>query len=74
MAEQHTAKEMRAVLVKYLKGRRDLGVSQAFLGMVLEPPNPFEPEQRREPRKSFVLVAVLVGLPLAAVFYFNFWL
>jgi hypothetical protein len=74
MAEQRTAKEMHVVLVKYLKGRRDIGLSKAFLGLVLEPPNPFEPEKRREPRKSFVLVAVLVGLPLAAVFYFNFWL
>jgi hypothetical protein len=74
MAEQHTAKEMHAVLAKYLKARGDLGLSKAFLGMVLEPPNPFEPEKRREPRKSFVLVAVVVGLPLAAVFYFNFWL
>jgi hypothetical protein len=74
MAEERTTKELYAVLVRYLKGRRDLGLWKAFLGLVLEPSNPFEPEKRREPRKSFVLVAVLVGLPLAAVFYFNFWL
>jgi hypothetical protein len=74
MAEQRTAKEVHAMLVKYFKGRRDLGLWTVFLGLVLEPPNPFEPEKRREPRKSFVLVAVLVGLPLAAVFYFNLWL
>ena len=64
---------MHAILVKYLKGRRDLGLWKGLLDFVLEPPNPFEPEKRREPRKDFVLVAVLVGLPLGAFVYFNFW-
>ncbi len=64
---------MHAILVKYLKGRRGLGLWKGLLDFVLEPPNPFEPEKRREPRKDFVLVAVLVGLPLGAFVYFNFW-
>ncbi len=74
MAEERTAKEVHAMLVKYLKGRRDLGMWKGFVDLVLEPQNPFDPEKRRDPRKGFVLVAVLVGLPFAALVYFNFWL
>ena len=73
MAEECTAKEMHAILVKHLKGRQDVGLWKGLLDFVLEPPNPFEPEKRREPRKEFVLVAVLVGLLVGAFVYFNFW-
>jgi hypothetical protein len=73
MAEECTAKQMHDTLVKYLEGRRDLGFWKGLVDFVLEPQNPFEPEKRREPRKDFVLAAVLVGLPLGAFVYFNFW-
>jgi LPS O-antigen subunit length determinant protein (WzzB/FepE family) len=62
------------MLGKYLKGRQDLGLSKGILSLLLEPKNPFEPEKRRGPRKDFVLLAVLVGLPVGAFVYFNFWL
>ena len=62
------------MLVKYLKGRRDLGFFKSIVDLVLEPINPFEPEKLRGPRKDFVLVAVLVGLPVSALVYFNFWI
>jgi hypothetical protein len=74
MADECTAKEMHAILLKHLKGRRDVGLWKGLLDFVLEPPNPFEPKKRREPRKEFVLVAVLAGLPLGAFVYFNFWI
>jgi len=73
MAEECTAKEMHDTLVKYLEGRHDLGFWKGLVDFVLEPQNPFEPEKRREPKKEFVLAAVLVGLPLGAFVYFNFW-
>jgi hypothetical protein len=73
MAEEYTAKQMHDILVKYLDWRRDLGFWKGLVDFVLEPPNPFEPEKRREPKKDFVLTAVLVGLPLGAFVYFNFW-
>jgi hypothetical protein len=73
MAEECTAKEMHDILVKYLEGRHDLGFWKGLVDFVLEPQNPFEPEKRREPKKEFVLAAVLVGLPLGAFVYFNFW-
>ena len=74
MSKERTAKEVHGMLGKYLKGRRDLGLSKGILSLLLEPKNPFEPEKRRGPRKDFVLLAVLVGLPVGAFVYFNFWL
>ena len=74
MAKELTTREAHAVLVTYFKARRDLGLWKAFLELVLEPQNPFEPTKRREPRRAFVLAGILIGLPLAAFFYFNFWL
>jgi len=73
MAEECTAKQMHDTLVKYLEGRRDLGFWKGLRDFVLESRNPFEPEKRREPKKDFMLAAVLVGLPLGAFVYFNFW-
>jgi hypothetical protein len=73
MAEECTAKQMHDILVKYLEGRRDLGFWKGLVDFVLEPQNPFEPEKRREPKRDFVLTAVLVGLPFGAFVYFNFW-
>ena len=74
MNKERTAKEVYAMLVKYISGRRDMGFFKSIFDLVLEPQNPFEPETRRGARKDFVLVAVLVGLPLSALVYFNFWL
>jgi len=42
--------------------------------LVLEPKNPFEPQLRRRPRRDFVLLVVLAGMPVGAFVYFNFWL
>jgi hypothetical protein len=74
MPDKLTAKEAHAALVEYFKSRRDLGLWKAFLNLLLEPQNPFEPKTRRKPRQSFVLAVVVVGLPTAAFVYFNFWL
>ena len=70
MTTELTTREAHAVLVRYFNARRDLGLWKAFLDVVLDPQNPFEPK-RREPRRAFVLAAVLISLPLAALFYFN---
>jgi hypothetical protein len=71
MATALTARGTHAVLVRYFKARRDLGLWKAFLDLVLDPQNPFEPTKRRQPRRAFVLAVVLIGLPLAALCYFN---
>jgi len=74
MTSERAAKEVHGILAKYFKCRRDLGFFKSIFDLVLEPQNPFEPETRRGPRKDFVLVAVLLGLPMSALVYFNFWL
>ncbi len=73
MTEQITQLEVRSRLKGYLKSRPDLGLRKVLLSVVLEPPNPFEPEAPRRPRKAFVL-AVLCLLALLAVFvHFDLW-
>jgi LPS O-antigen subunit length determinant protein (WzzB/FepE family) len=74
MSKELTTREAYADLVRYFQARRDLGLWKASLDLVLDPQNPFEPTKRREPRRAFVLAVVLIGLPLAALFYFNCWL
>lgn len=61
------------MLVGCFKTRRDLGIWKSILDLILEPQNPFEPAMRRNSRKGFVLVIVLLGLPVGAFLYFNFW-
>jgi len=74
MARTVTRQEVHSWLKDHLRGRPELGLSKAVAHVVLEPPNPFEPEARRRPRKEFVLGALWL-LALAGVFvYFNLWL
>jgi hypothetical protein len=71
MAEKFARKEVQEQVGDYLRSRREFGLSTTILNVVLEPPNPFEPQARRQLRKAFVL-AVLWLLTLAGVFaYFN---
>ena len=73
MAKTVTRPEVHSWLKDYLKGRPELGLAKAILGIALEPPNPFEPQRRRLPRKAFLLAAFWL-LALAGVFiYFNWW-
>ena len=61
------------MLDTHLGARSDLGFWNCILDLILDPRNPFEPGRRRPPRKDFVLAVILVGLPIGAVVYFNFW-
>ena len=73
MAKTVARPEVHSWLKDDLNGRPELGLCKAILAVVLEPPNPFEPQRRRLQRKAFVL-AVLWLLALAGVFiYFNWW-
>ena len=73
MPKACTQSEVRSLLIEYLNGRPDLGLGKAVSALALEPPNPFEPQAPRHPRKAFVL-AVLFLLALLGVFvHFNLW-
>ena len=73
MARTVIRQAVHAWLNDYLKGRPELGLGNAILHVVLEPPNPFDSEMRRRPSKAFVLAALWL-LALVGVFvYFNLW-
>ena len=74
MATERTAKEVHGMLTKYLGSRPDLGLWKSILHVAFEPQNPFEPRLRRRPRRDFVLIVVLAGMPVGAFVYFNFWI
>ncbi|HLY61339.1 MAG TPA: hypothetical protein VKV95_11365 [Terriglobia bacterium] len=67
MAKTMTKSEVNTLLRKHLKRRTEIGFGNLIVNTVLEPPNPFEPDKRRLPRKAFVLVALSL-LALVGVF------
>jgi hypothetical protein len=68
-----TKAEARRLLWARLKRSPELGVWNVVVNTVLEPPNPFQPKQRRLPKKGFVLVAFSILAPLAVFVAFNLW-
>ena len=74
MAKELTVKEVHGMLAKYFSSRPGLGLWKSILDLVLQPKNPFEPQLRRRPRRDFVLLVVLAGMPVGGFVYFNFWL
>ena len=49
----------------------DAGVLQRLANVVLEPPNPFNPNARRRPKQGAVILAALIFAALGLAFYFN---
>ena len=73
MARTVTRSEVHKLVRARLQRCPELGLGNLFVYVLLEPPNPFEPDKRRLPRKAFVVVAVSL-LALAGVFVcFNLW-
>ncbi len=73
MVKTVTLSEVLSLLRDHLRRCPELGLGKFILDLMLEPPNPFEPDRRRLPRKAFVLAAFSL-LTLAGVFvYFNLW-
>lgn len=52
--------------------RIDIGLGNGIASSLLEPPNPFQPEERRRPKRGFVLLLLVGGLFLGNFVYFNF--
>jgi hypothetical protein len=66
MGNRVTPREARALLNEYLRGH-----TEPRLGLILEPPNPFQPEARRKLRRGFVLFAFLLLAAVGVFVYFN---
>jgi hypothetical protein len=49
----------------------DAGVLKRLANVVLEPPNPFNPNARRRPKQGAVILAALIFAVLGLAFYFN---
>jgi hypothetical protein len=73
MAGRITANEVHAWLRDDLRKRSDLGLCKAVAQRLFEPPNRFEPDPVRKPRRWFVLSSILALAAIGAAVYFNFW-
>ena len=72
MAQQITVKEVYAMLRDDFRERPDFGLRRTTARYLLEPPNPFDPNSIRRPRRWFVLSCIVSLAAVVAVVYFNF--
>lgn len=70
-SQTKTAKEIERWLRDDLRRHHDVGVGSAVLNLLFEPRNPFNPKQRRRPRKLAVLICLVVFSMAASFAYFT---
>jgi hypothetical protein len=68
----HAKNEMLELLREKLRARGNHGVESLVKNLVLEPRNPFEPDQRRLPKREVVAVGSLLAILFGALVWFNF--
>jgi hypothetical protein len=73
MVKRITADETQAWLKDYFRRRPNIGLGKAIVHLALCPPNPFEPEKRRLPRRGFLFGAGMFLGVVAWFLYFNFF-
>ena len=71
MSDRMTSESVYSILRRHLRKRPDLGMGNAMLDTVLDPPNPFDSRVRRTPRRWFVLFIVVGGALLSCFVYFS---
>jgi hypothetical protein len=64
--------EMQKWIEESLAKRPDIGLKRAFMNIILEGHNPFDPRVRRKPKTAFVLCAALFTAAAVCFCYFNF--
>ena len=64
--------EMHERVMVAFRKRIDIGLMNAITNSVQEPPNPFQPEEKRRPKRGFVIAVVIGGMILGSFVYFNF--
>ena len=65
-------KEIHDQAMVAFRKRIDVGLMNGTANSVLEPPNPFQPEEKRRHKRGFVLFLVLGGFFVVSFAYFNF--
>jgi len=71
MAEQVTPEEVHVWFKEHFRERPDIGEWKATLDLILDPRNPFEPEQRRLPTRGFLIGASVILVAVGWFVYFN---
>lgn len=72
MRQPITQRQMHKLAMSAFKNRSDVGTKQALKDKLLESANPFQPEQKRQPKRGAVLVVAIGGLLFGSLVYFNF--
>jgi hypothetical protein len=72
MPTQVSSHEVRAWIKESLRRRADIGLKNAIVNTLFEPPSPFDPRARRKPKSGFVIGAILSVTAVACFWYFNF--
>ena len=63
---------MHELAMTAFRKRRDIGLRNAVTNALLEPANPFQPEQTRRISRGAGAVCSLAGMTLAGFIYFSF--
>jgi hypothetical protein len=72
MPTQVSSNVALAWIKESLRRRPDIGLKNAIVNTLFEPPSPFDPRARRKPKTGFVIGAILSGTAVACFWYFNF--
>ena len=72
MARRVSPAEARTWVEGHFRTRPELGLRNAIANVILEPRNPFNPRERRMPKKDFMILASLLAAAVSAFVYFNF--
>jgi hypothetical protein len=67
-----TPEAMHQLVMTAFRNRPDTGLRKAVANTLLEPANPFQPEQRRRVSRGVGAVLSLAGVILAGFIYFSF--
>ena len=72
MTTQVSPNEVHAWIKESLGQRSDIGLRNAIVNSLFEPPNPFDPGARRKPKTGFMIGAILSSTAVVCFCYFNF--
>jgi hypothetical protein len=64
--------QIRTEFSQILEQRPDIGVRRIITGWFVEPPNAFDPQARRSPKRGIVIVSTYLILMAGAWAFFNF--
>ncbi|MCI0622301.1 MAG: hypothetical protein L0387_11650 [Acidobacteria bacterium] len=71
MRELVSQQEMHERAMLAFRKRIDIGLGNGIASSLLEPPNPFQPEERRRPKRGFVLFLLMSVLIVGTFVYFS---